>query len=338
MKNYFNTENINSVLITGADGFIGSNLVDYLVSQDVKVKCLVYFDTQINWIKNQGKNIEIIKGDILDLDSLYTIVQGVDIVFHLAGIVKSLHKKKFFDVNVKGTENLLKAIVKTNPDLSRFLFMSSQAAAGPSCNGDALTEEKVCNPVSIYGRSKQEAEKVVLSYQPTIPVTIIRPAAVYGPRDKDFLFVFDLINRGIMPFLGFKERFLNFCYVDDLIKAAVLASLHNNSRGQTYFIHSDQKVSLNQFIRTIVQGFQKRVVKLPVPFSLFKIYFLCNEFYADLLGDDAVFTRDKYKELSQPNWLCSIEKAKTEIGYKPDFILEQGISHSIEWYKKQGWI
>ncbi|MEJ2629498.1 MAG: NAD-dependent epimerase/dehydratase family protein, partial [bacterium] len=90
MKNYFNTGNINSVLITGADGFIGSNLVDYLVSQDIKVKCLVYFDTQINWIKNQEKNIEIIKGDILDLDSLYTIVQGVDIVFHLAGIVKSL--------------------------------------------------------------------------------------------------------------------------------------------------------------------------------------------------------------------------------------------------------
>lgn len=326
------------MLITGADGFIGSNLVDYLVSQDIYVKCLVYYNDQINWIRNHTENIEIIKGDILDLKSLSTAVQGVDIVFHLAGIVKSLKKKNFFDINVKGTENLLKVIQKTNPDLQRFLFMSSQAAAGPSCDGIEMTEENKCNPVSVYGSSKYEAEKIVLSYSKSIPVTIIRPSTVYGPRDKDLLFVFDIVNRGIMPLLGFKKRFFNFCYIDDLIKATILASLHRKSRGQTYFIHSDQTISLNQFIQSIVYGFQNRVVKLPVPFSFFKIYFLCNEFYADLQGDGKVFTRDKYRELNQTNWLCSINKAKTEIGYESDFVLEDGIRNSIEWYKRQGWL
>ncbi len=338
MKNLFKSENVKKVLVTGANGFIGSNLVDCLAARDVYVKCLVYHKDQLQWINNLPGKVEIIVGDIVDINSLKDAVQGVDVIFHLAGVVKSLQKRDFFNINVQGTENLLKATVKYNPNLQRFLFMSSQSASGPSCNGDVVTENNSCCPVSEYGRSKLEAENVVLSYSNIIPVTILRPSAVYGPRDREFLFIFDLIKKGIRPFMGFHQRFLNFCYIDDLIKATILASINKQSIGQTYFIHSDEKFSLNQFIEEIVHSLNKRVIKLPVPFFLIKLYFLYNEFFALLCTDRKVFTRDKYNELKQNNWGCSIDKAKKEIGYIPDYCLTRGISKSIQWYKKQGWL
>ncbi|MFO7891129.1 MAG: NAD-dependent epimerase/dehydratase family protein [bacterium] len=338
MKKSLNKINIHSALVTGADGFIGSNLVDHLVSHNIYVKCLVYYKDQLRWLSNRSEKIEIVTGDILELNSLYKIVQGVDVVFHLAGIVKSLKKKDFFDINVKGTENLLKVAVNNNPDLKRFFFMSSQAASGPSSNGVCVNEKHKCCPVTMYGRSKRDAEKIVLSYSDKIPVTIIRPSTVYGPRDKELFFIFDIVNKGIMPVIGLRERFFNFCYIDDLIKATILAAVHEKSIGQIYFIHSDQKLSINQFIQAIVHGLNRKVVKLPIPLFLLKLYFLFNEFSAVMRKDDKIFTRDKYNELKQYNWICSIEKAEEEIGYRPDFILAQGISNSIEWYKGQDWL
>jgi len=338
MKNLFKSENVKNVLVTGANGFVGSNLVDYLADQDVYVKCLVHHKDQLQWINNLPGKVEIIVGDIVDINSLKDAVQGVDVIFHLAGVIKSLQKRDFFNINVQGTENLLKATIKYNSNLKRFLYMSSQSASGPSCNGDTVTENNSCYPVSEYGRSKMEAEKVVLSYNNIIPVTIVRPSTVYGPRDRELLFIFDLINRGIKPFIGVHQRFLNFCYIDDLVKATILASMDKQSIGQTYFIHSDEKHSLNQFIEVIAHSFNKRVIQLPVPFFLIKLYFLYNEFYALIRRDEKVFTRDKYNELKQYNWVCSVDKAKKEIGFSPDYCLTRGISKSIQWYKKQGWL
>lgn len=338
MKNSFNDVNIKSALVTGADGFIGSNLVDFLASHDVLVKCLIYHKDQLQWISNQPGKVEIISGDICNLESLSKIVQEVDVIFHLAGIVKSLKEEMFFDINVTGTENLLNAVIKTNPKLKRFLFMSTQAVSGPSNNGTSIDEKNPYNPVTMYGRSKRDAEKIVLSYSDRLPVTIIRPSAVYGPRDRELFFIFDIVNKGIMPIIGFKERILNFCFVDDLIKATIMAALHEKSIGQIYFIHSGQKFSMNQFIQTVVQGFNKKVIKLPIPFSLIKLFFLFNELGAVIRRKKIIFTRDKYNELKQEQWICSIEKAKKELGYKPDFILAQGISKSIEWYKNQDWL
>jgi len=338
MKNLFHNKHVNKVLVTGANGFVGSNLVDYLAAHDIYVKCLVHHKDQLKWINELQGKVEIIVGDILEINSLKNAVQGVDIVFHLAGVVKSFQKKDFFCINVQGTENLLKAIITYNPNLKRFLYMSSQSASGPSCDGKAVTEQDSCYPVSEYGRSKLEAEKKVLSYTDLIPVTILRPSSVYGPRDRDLFFLFDLINRGIMPFMGIRERFFNFCYIDDLIKATTLASIHKHSIGQTYFIHSDGKFSLNQFIKLIVRSLNKKVIKLPIPFFLIKLYFLYNEFYALISRNEKVFSRDKYKELKQYNWLCSIDKAKSEIGYTPDHLLKEGVSKSVQWYKKQGWL
>ncbi len=339
MKNFFKKENVNSIFVTGADGFIGSNLVDYLISKNVFVKCLIfYYDDQIRWINKSDGSIEIIKGDILDQDSLNEGVKGVDMVFHLAGMVKSRSKKNFSQINVTGTENLIKAIIKNNPNIKRFLYLSSQSASGPSNSEKPITEGDEPAPISDYGRSKLEAERVVLSYQDKIPITIIRPSAVYGPRDKEMFRIFNIVNKGIKPCILCKERYLNFCYIDDLVKAIVLAVTNKKSIGQTYFIHSDQKVSINQFFREIVNSYNKRVATLPVPLFFIKLYFCMNELYSLISGNQEVFTRDKYRELKQYYWLCSIEKAKLEIGYRPDYILQKSLSKSIQWYKKKGWL
>jgi nucleoside-diphosphate-sugar epimerase len=133
-------------LVTGATGFIGSHLVEALLQKGVQVRCLVRKTSDLSWLKNLP--IEVFRGNCNDKASLEEAVKGVDQVFHLAGVTKAVEEKTYFEVNALGTENLIHACLENNPRLQKFVYVSSQAAAGPCQNGGKKRESDRCEPVS----------------------------------------------------------------------------------------------------------------------------------------------------------------------------------------------
>jgi nucleoside-diphosphate-sugar epimerase len=148
-------------LVTGGTGFIGSHLTEALIRKGVHVRCLLRKTSDLKWLK--GLPVEFVSGDCNDKTSLKEAVRGVNWVFHLAGTTKAIKKETYFEVNGFGTENLIQACLENNPRLQKFIYISSQAAAGPSKNGSDKKELDSCEPVSFYGRSKRPGEESVLA-------------------------------------------------------------------------------------------------------------------------------------------------------------------------------
>jgi nucleoside-diphosphate-sugar epimerase len=248
-------------LVTGATGFIGSHLCEELIRKGYDVTCLVKKTSNLKWIETL--NIDFVQGDCTDRNSLLDAVSNCDYVFHLAGLTKARSGDEFFAVNTNGTENLVKALAERNPHVKRFVYVSSLAAAGPCRNGVAVTEDCAPCPVSDYGRSKLEAERVVLQYRDLIPVTIVRPPAVYGPRDRDMLVLFKMIKKGVFFDLG--TCYYSLLYVDDLVQGIIQCAESKKAEGKIYFLSDTGIVSGENIAGEISSALNVKPVALKVP-------------------------------------------------------------------------
>ena len=229
------------VLVTGGTGFIGSHLVEALLQKGIQVRCLLRKSSDLKWIK--GLPVEYAWGDCRDPASLKEAVKGVDQVFHSAGVTKAVREETFFEINAYGTENLIQACLEHNPDLQKFIYLSSQAAAGPSRNGNRKKETDPCQPVSPYGQSKRMGEELALSHGHKLPLLILRPSAVYGPRERDIYFFFKLLSKGIHLCASSPDQHISLCYVQDVVQAILLAAETRTSRGEIFFVSDGQDYS-----------------------------------------------------------------------------------------------
>ncbi len=317
------------VLVTGATGFIGSHLTEALLRKGYTVKCLIRKTSDTKWIESQA--VELFYGDCVDFESLREAVSDCDYVFHLAGLTKACREEDYFCVNVKGTENIVKAILASNSNIRRFILLSSQAACGPSYDGKPVTEETPPRPVSHYGRSKLAAEEIVLKED--IPFTIIRPPAVYGPRDRDFYMFFKLIKRGIFPYWG-KAKY-SMVYIDDLINGIILSAENEKAIGKIYFL-SDNKEHTNEEIAfCIAKIFNKNLTRVRIPWAIMPFLASLGE---RISKGKSIFNRDKVRELSYNCWLCDCSKAVRELGYAPRVELQEGIKWTADWYRINRWL
>ncbi|HXX56386.1 MAG TPA: NAD-dependent epimerase/dehydratase family protein [Thermodesulfovibrionales bacterium] len=318
-------------LVTGATGFIGSHLVDELLKRGYEVACLVRRTSDLRWL--DGLGAAIVYGDCESPDSLRDLAVDYDYVFHLAGLTKAKKDEDFFSANVKGTENLLRIIAAGGTKLKRFLYLSSLAAVGPGNHNDASGEVTKANPVSSYGKSKLEAERVTLRYEKEIPVTILRPPAVYGPRDRDLFLFFKMIGKGFYPYWG--KCYYSFLYVEDLVKGMVLAAEAEKTRGRVYFL-SDSKVYSNEEIVTeIAEVLQTKATKLMIPKGLMTLFAAIS---AKLTNGASIINRDKVKELNQSQWVCHNERAEREFGFIPKVMVKEGIKWTADWYRIHQWL
>jgi len=322
------------ILITGARGFIGSFLLERLIADDHEVSCLLRKRRDNGWISNLP--FTEIEGDITDIDSLRDAVKDKDIIYHLAGCTKTLRRTDFNLINVQGLRNLLNAVYKDSPRLEKFVHVSSLAAAGPSKTGKPLTENLACHPVSNYGKSKLESEHVAQSFMEKIPITIVRPPAVFGPRDEDVLSFFKQVKSGFIPVLRGEPRTVSFAYVENLVEGLVRAGESERSTNQTYYICEDEVWFWNDFGDLIASVMQVKasVIKLPVFAS--GLACLAGEVIAILVKRNMILNLDKFREIREIHWSCSNQKAKKELGFAPLVSMEKAIAKTVSWYKQTG--
>jgi nucleoside-diphosphate-sugar epimerase len=318
-------------LVTGATGFIGSHLVEELLKRGYLVTCLLRKASSLKWI--EGLDVSIKYGDCLDGESLLEAVRDVDFVFHLAGLTKAARKEDFFSVNAGGTENLLKALLANNPGVRRFLHLSSLAAVGPSANGRPVDEETSPRPVSSYGKSKLQAEAVVARYKGAIATTVIRPPAVYGPRDRDMLVFCSMLKRGIFPYWG--RCYYSLLYVDDLVKGIIASAESEDAKGETFFLSEDD-YSNEQIAEIVSEAVGRKPVRLRIPRLMMPVIagIGCRLFR----GQAGIINADKAKELAHNRWTCSSSKAGARLGFSPKIKINEGIRWTTNWYRIHQWL
>ena len=324
------------VLLTGATGFIGSYLAQYLIDRGYQVRCLVRTSSNLKWIADL--NVECFYGSLQNLESLKNALADVDYIFHLAGVTKGLTEADFTYHNVTGTKKLLQAVLESDRKLKRFLFVSSQAAIGPSTGMEALTEEAIPHPVTPYGRSKLQAEQLVHSLNGHIPYTIVRPPAVYGPRDADVLQFFKTVKMGILPKLNGHDQCASIIHVKDLVRGIHLAATRKKAIGQTYFIANPQPASWDHIARVTSACFGHRAVAIAVPGFLLDGISLVADGWSKLTAKPAILGRHRVNEMKQDFWICSAEKIKKELRFESKIKLDDGICETLDWYKKHKWI
>ncbi|MFH1784715.1 MAG: SDR family NAD(P)-dependent oxidoreductase [bacterium] len=328
------------VLITGANGFIGSHLTEALLDKGYSVRCLLRKTSDLSWLapleeKSSGR-LEFVYGDICDKESLRAVVGDVDYVYHVAGLVKAHRPQRYYEVNVEGTRNLAEVTRDISPNIKKFVFFSSLAASGPSDDGHLLKELETSHPVTDYGKSKRDAEDLLKNdFSSKLPVVVIRPPIIYGPRDRGFYFYFKIVKKGIIPVTGKK---ISACFVSDLVKGAILAAESKASDSQVYFISDPVPFSPESIGRTIAKFLQVDAKKIKVPAFIVMAAGFLSQFISDLSGKITIFNIQKAREMVQPYWVCDVSKARAELGFKASIDIEEGIRITVDWYKKRGWL
>ena len=328
--------------VTGGTGFIGSHLVEQLVDQGYQVTCLIRKTSNLRWLDHllatKSPQVELVIGDLHDSNVLVEHVRDVDLVFHLAGLTKAPDAAIYDRVNAEGTKHLIEACLRAQTDLDRFVYCSSLAAVGPSRDATPKAENVTPQPLTDYGSSKLKGELMVREYADRLPITIIRPPAVYGPRDTDIFLFFQMINRGVIPILGDADKLLSLVHVKDLVAGMYAAAVSNRAIGETYFLTDGDIHTWGGIERVIADALEKRPFKVKVPFFLLDFISIFMEAAAKVTRQTPTLNRQKVQDLKQRFWICDSTKAQRELGYHPIYSLEKGIQETAGWYRANGWL
>lgn len=322
--------------VTGATGFVGSHLVEALVAEGHQVRILARRTSDLSWIRDL--DVERVTGDLQDEEALQKAVNGMDWVFHVAGLTKARKLHSYMEANALGTLNLLEACANSKEPPSRVVVLSSLAAWGPNSPSCPRGETESCAPVSHYGFSKAKAEELACQFVSRLSLVILRPTAVYGPRDKDVLAFFRMVRKGLFIKMGTQERYICMIHVKDLVRAVLLAARKAVESGSIYPV-SDGEVHTWRSVADIlgkIMGVRVRTIRLPL--ALAWTAALLSELGSWVLGLPPLYNREKLKEMLQPGWTCSIEKIRAELGFEPAIPLEEGLKETYLWYRKIGWI
>ena len=324
-------------LVTGGHGFVGSYVVEELFKKGFEVVCLIRNSSDLRWIKHLP--VHYYYADIRDKNSFQGFPKNLDYVYHIAGLIKAKAPQDFFQVNQYGTLYFLKACLEQNPNLKRFVLVSSVAATGPSSSLKPKIELDPETPISIYGKSKLGGEKVLKEHIGNTPYTIIRPPAVFGPRDTGMFTFFKTIKKlkGLF-LLKPKKRFYSFIHAKDLAEAIVGASLSENTKNQTYHIVNDQIYPFEYVVNLISKEFSQKPRIYFLPNSLVLLAAKCADLYMKIFKKPTHFNSMKLPELQASYWIFSPQKAFHDFGWKNKISLEDCIQETAKWYLDNGWL
>nr|WP_294793629.1 NAD-dependent epimerase/dehydratase family protein [uncultured Mucilaginibacter sp.] len=320
---------MDKAVVTGANGFVGSHLVPLLIEKGFDVHCLVRYTSDISALRNQNVTLHI--GDTRDIATLKAPMAGAKYIFHLAARLLVTTEKDFNETNIEGTRNVLEAADRyAKESLARLVFVSSLASAGPNPTAVPYTEASELNPISMYGRSKKQSEAVAHSYYDRLPITIVRPAIVYGEREQDLSQIFPLVESRIQPKLGLTEKLSNGIYVGDLVEGIVAAALSDKSIGETYFLNNAELLTSKSIVQNIGEAMDKKNgLLIGVPEFLIRGMAPISELVYFFNRDRPKMTKDKALEVTRKYWLADPSKAQRDFGWVARHDMVSGLRKTL---------
>lgn len=316
------------VLITGATGFVGSHIAEAFVEAGYEVRCGIRTSSNLRWIRDL--ETERVLVDFTRPEHLADTVKGVDIVVHAAGLTSARRDEDYRRINAEGTRRLAEAAAGAG--IRRFVFVSSLAARGP----DAAVGGDGEHPVSLYGKSKLEAEEHLRTPSGQMEVVALRPTAVYGPRDTDLLPLFKMAGRGFLVLPG-GTGILQPIYAADVALATLAAAREDAGFGPHPVAEAD-RYTWSEVASGLERAFGHpiRVVRLPA--AAFKRAGSVAERAARLRGAIPAFDEHHAENLAVHDWTCDTVGTRESLGWRAQVPLLEGLERSVRWYRKAGWI
>ncbi len=325
------------VLITGASGFVGYHLIEAALKAGFEVHGAIRKSSDVSHLS--GLDIQYVYPDYNNAESLQKELETgqYSYIIHSAGVTRAKNEAEYNKINAAYTRNLAQAAQHASIPLSKFVFISSLAAMGPTFYEDInpITELSKAEPVTNYGRSKLLAEQYLAEIK-ELPLIVLRPTAVYGPREKDIYIMFKTLKSGLEPYIGTKGQRLSFIYAKDLANVAMKALVnpgnhvaYNISDGNSY-----ERYELADLTKKILG---KKTLKFHVPLGMVKALSGILELTSPK-DKTPVLNSEKLAELTAENWNCSIEKLKKDMGYVPAYDLERGLEETLKWYQSNNWL
>ena len=323
-------------VVTGANGFVGSHLVDLLLKKNLIVRCITRKTSNMRWLKD--KPIEIFDGGLFDKENLRKAFKDASFIYHVAGVVKAKSSEGYFNGNVEATRTMLEVALESPATIEKFLIVGSQTVTGPSYTGNPVNEETECKPITTYARSKKQQEEVALSYSEKLPITICRAPAVYGERDTEVFIYFQTFNKGLTTLIGFDKKILSLIHVADLAEGLYLAATSDKSTGEIYFISSEKYYTWDEIGNVTAKALGKKALKIRIPHFIVFTIAAFAQFFAMFSKKPATLNIEKAKDLTQHAWICDTTKAVEQLGFRQKVSIEEGINRSCEWYREMKWI
>ena len=314
---------MKKIIITGANGFVGSFAVEQALADGYEVWAAVRRGADLRYLTDE--RIHLLYLDYADEEGMRQIFSDqlrtegpLDGVIHCAGATKCRHLADFKRINTEYTERLARLLVETGLLRGRFVYVSSLSVFGPIHEDDnrPYTAQDTPHPNTAYGRSKLDAETALPAIA-GLDHIILRPTGVYGPREHDYYKMAKSIAMGIDFAVVFKPQTITFIYVKDL-------ACDYNSRDYSDLLQKEIGA--------------KSVLHLKAPLWVLKAACFVSETVAGFSGKAATLNGDKYRILRQRNWRCDIRPAQDELHYRPQYTLAQGVKETVGWYLENGWL
>ncbi|TCD00144.1 NAD-dependent epimerase/dehydratase family protein [Pedobacter psychroterrae] len=325
------------LLITGASGFVGYHLIEAALRAGFEVYAAVRKSSDVSHLKEF--NLHYVDLDYSSVDALKVHLEAgkYQYIIHAAGITKAKNLAAYNKVNADYSRNLAIAAGTANIDLKKFVFVSSLAALGPLLDlSGEIRDDVAGKPVTSYGISKLLAEEYLKNI-PDLPLIIIRPTAVYGPREKDIFILFKSISRGLEPHIGNFKQQLSFIYVKDLAQVIIHASL-SNVTGKQYNV-SDGRIYDRYVLASLIKkAMNKKTLKFHLPIGIVGSMAAFMELIYRNSATTPTLNKEKMAELTAINWACNIDQARHDLGYDPQFDLEKGLLETVSWYQMNKWL
>ena len=332
------------ILITGAGGFIGSHIVEEALRRGYDIYAGVrrttsreyLSDPRIKFVELDFTNTKCLCAQLLQYKKE---MGGWDYIVHNLGVTKCKRQKDFYTINHEYTRNFTNALIECDMVPHKFVYMSSLSVCGKGDekNHTPIKLTDTPQPDTNYGKSKLQAEEHLRSL-PDFPYIILRPTGVYGPRERDYLLMMKTIKWSIDFRSGWSKQLITFVYVKDLIRA-IFAAVESDKSQKTYFVSEEQAYPSSGFSNYVAKELNKKLV-LPIILPMWMLWIITHaaELFNKITGCTTAINRDKYHIMSQRNWVCDTSLTREELGFIPQYSLEEGVRETVAWYRANKWL